>query len=42
MDLAELGQLLAATHAGMTAEEFSAIARGWLNTARHPRAVALS
>ena len=37
MGLAELGQLLAATHAGMTAEEFSAIAREWLDTARHPR-----
>lgn len=33
----ELGQLLAATHAGITADEFSAIARGWLDTARHPR-----
>jgi len=37
MGHAELGQLLAATHAGITAEEFSAIARGWLDTARHPR-----
>ena len=37
MGHAELGQLLAATHAGVTAEEFSAIARGWLDTARHPR-----
>ena len=33
----ELGQLLAATHAGMTAAEFSATARGWLDDARHPR-----
>jgi phosphoserine phosphatase len=33
----ELGQLLAATHAGITADEFSAIAREWLDTARHPR-----
>ena len=37
MGHAELGQLVAATHAGMTAEEFSAIARDWLDTARHPR-----
>ncbi len=37
MGHAELGQLLAATHAGITAEEFSAIAREWLDTARHPR-----
>jgi phosphoglycolate phosphatase-like HAD superfamily hydrolase len=33
----ELGQLLAATHAGTTTEEFAAIARDWLETARHPR-----
>jgi phosphoserine phosphatase len=33
----ELGQLLAATHAGTTPEEFAAIAREWLDTARHPR-----
>jgi phosphoserine phosphatase len=33
----EIGVLLAATHAGVTAEEFSAIARAWLDTARHPR-----
>ena len=33
----ELGLLLAATHAGMKAEEFSAIAREWLDSARHPR-----
>ena len=33
----ELGLLLAATHAGITADEFSAIAREWLDTARHPR-----
>jgi len=33
----ELGQLLATTHTGMTADEFSSIARGWLDTARHPR-----
>ncbi len=37
MGHAELGQILAATHAGITAEEFSTIARGWLDTARHPR-----
>jgi len=30
-------QLIAATHAGMTTEEFDAIVRGWLATARHPR-----
>ncbi len=33
----ELGELLAATHTGNTAEEFQAIARDWLDTARHPR-----
>ena len=37
MGHAELGQLLAATHAGVTSEEFGAIAREWLDTARHPR-----
>ncbi len=37
MGLAELGQVVAATHAGLTAEEFSVIAREWLDTARHPR-----
>ena len=37
MGHAELGQLLAATHAGMTAEEFSSIGRQWLDSARHPR-----
>jgi len=30
-------QLIATTHAGMTTEEFDAIVRGWLATARHPR-----
>jgi phosphoglycolate phosphatase-like HAD superfamily hydrolase len=30
-------ELLAATHAGMTTEEFDAIAKEWLATARHPR-----
>jgi phosphoserine phosphatase len=33
----EIGQLLAATHAGMTVEEFSSTAREWLDNARHPR-----
>jgi len=33
----ELGQLLAATHAGVTAAEFSATARKWLDDTRHPR-----
>jgi phosphoserine phosphatase len=37
MGHAELGQLLAATHVGITAEEFSSIAREWLDSARHPR-----
>ena len=37
MGHAEIGQILAATHTGMTAEEFSAIAREWLDAARHPR-----
>ena len=37
MGHAELGQLLAATHTGNTSEEFGAIAREWLDTARHPR-----
>jgi phosphoserine phosphatase len=30
-------EIVAATHAGMTTEEFSAIVAGWLATARHPR-----
>jgi phosphoserine phosphatase len=33
----ELGQILAATHAGTTPEEFAATAREWLDSARHPR-----
>jgi len=33
----ELTELLAATHAGMTTEEFNAIAKEWLASARHPR-----
>ncbi len=30
-------QLLMATHAGMTTDEFAAIAANWIDTARHPR-----
>jgi hypothetical protein len=30
-------ELLAASHAGMTTEEFERVAKGWLATARHPR-----
>jgi phosphoglycolate phosphatase-like HAD superfamily hydrolase len=30
-------EIIAATHAGMTTEEFSAIVADWLATARHPR-----
>ena len=30
-------QLLAATHTGMTTDEFEAIVRGWIAHARHPR-----
>jgi hypothetical protein len=30
-------QLMAATHAGMTSEEFAETVAGWLATARHPR-----
>jgi phosphoglycolate phosphatase-like HAD superfamily hydrolase len=33
----ELGELVAVTHAGMTPEEFIAIARKWLDSAKHPR-----
>jgi hypothetical protein len=32
----ELAQLLAATHAGMTTDEFSATVNDWIATARHP------
>jgi len=32
-----LVEMIAATHAGMTAEQFSATANNWLQTARHPR-----
>jgi phosphoglycolate phosphatase-like HAD superfamily hydrolase len=35
--MASLDKLLMTTHAGMTAEEFTAIAADWLKTARHPR-----
>ena len=31
-----LAQILAATHTGMTNEEFTAIAEAWIETARHP------
>ena len=34
---ASLGQLVAATHAGMTTAEFDSIVRGWTASARHPR-----
>jgi phosphoglycolate phosphatase-like HAD superfamily hydrolase len=33
----EIGELVAATHAGMTPEAFVEIARDWLATAEHPR-----
>jgi phosphoglycolate phosphatase-like HAD superfamily hydrolase len=32
-----VGQLLTATHAGMTTDEFAATVREWLATARHPK-----
>ena len=32
-----LVELIAATHAGMTSEEFERIATDWISTARHPR-----
>ncbi|MGP1309130.1 MAG: HAD family hydrolase [Phycisphaerales bacterium] len=32
-----LGKIIAATHAGMTTEEFAADVRRWLATARHPK-----
>jgi phosphoserine phosphatase len=34
---AELADVLLSTHAGLTAEEFAAVAAGWLADARHPR-----
>jgi len=37
MGLAEVGTVMAATHAGVSADEFAAAVRGWLDTARHPR-----
>jgi hypothetical protein len=33
----EIGELMAATHTGMTPEEFERIAAAWFATARHPR-----
>jgi phosphoglycolate phosphatase-like HAD superfamily hydrolase len=35
--LAGIEQIVMATHAGMTSEEFDRIARDWFATARHPR-----
>ncbi len=32
-----IGEMLMATHAGVTADEFEKIVRSWLATARHPR-----
>jgi hypothetical protein len=32
-----LMQVVAVTHAGMTTDEFNAIVKDWLNTARHPK-----
>jgi hypothetical protein len=32
-----LGQMMMATHAGMTSEEFEKIVSGWIATARHPK-----
>jgi phosphoglycolate phosphatase-like HAD superfamily hydrolase len=37
LPLPELEKILVATLTGMTTEEFRADARGWLDTARHPR-----
>jgi phosphoserine phosphatase len=34
---AELAEVLLSTHAGLTAEEFAAVAAGWLAEAQHPR-----
>jgi hypothetical protein len=33
----ELAALIAATHTGMTTDEFGGMARAWLDSARHPR-----
>lgn len=35
-DETAIAELLAATHGGMTTDEFSAIVRDWLATGRHP------
>lgn len=35
--MAGLMQIVTATHAGMTSDEFAAIAGDWIGTARHPR-----
>jgi phosphoserine phosphatase len=32
-----LGQIVAVSHAGLTAEEFNAVAKDWLATAKHPQ-----
>ena len=32
-----IGQIVMATHAGMTTEEFERIVKDWLATAKHPR-----
>lgn len=37
MDHATLAQLIMATHAGMTTDEFDDAVRDWLDTAKHPR-----
>ncbi len=34
--MAAINDILMATHAGMTTDEFAAIVRGWVATARHP------
>ncbi|MFO0873655.1 MAG: HAD family hydrolase [Phycisphaerales bacterium] len=34
---ADLGKILAATHAGMTVAQYQALAGEWLSTAKHPR-----
>ncbi|HEX4132225.1 MAG TPA: HAD family hydrolase [Pirellulales bacterium] len=37
LDEPQLAALIAATHSGMTTDDFALTVRGWLNTARHPR-----
>ena len=37
LDAKAIDALMASTHAGMTTDEFAAIVRKWLATARHPR-----